>query len=70
VGEVRVIIGGEGRWEALREMSLLLSRYGLHGGPTGVLGVLGPLRMPYGRAISTLRYVSGLMSELLADWYG
>lgn len=70
VGEVRVIIGGEGRWEALREMSLLLSRYGLRGGPTGVLGVLGPLRMPYGRAISTLRYVSGLMSELLADWYG
>ncbi|MCC7355062.1 MAG: heat-inducible transcription repressor HrcA [Anaerolineae bacterium] len=70
VGEVQVIIGGEGRWDALRQTSLILSRYGIHDGPTGMLGVLGPLRMPYGRAISTLRYVGGLMSELLADWYG
>jgi len=35
-----------------------------------VLGVLGPLRMPYGRTISAVRYVSTLMSELLREFYG
>lgn len=70
VGEVRVIIGGEGRWESLQQMSLIVSRYGVNHGPTGVLGVIGPLRMRYGHAISTIRYVGHLMSELVSDWYG
>jgi heat-inducible transcriptional repressor len=33
------------------------------------LGVLGPTRMPYGRAISAVRYVADLMSDLVSDLY-
>ena len=36
---------------------------------TGALGVLGPTRMPYGRAISAVRYVADLMSDLVSDLY-
>jgi heat-inducible transcriptional repressor len=70
VGGVQVIIGGEGRWTELSECSLVVSPYGVAGEATGALGVMGPMRMPYSRAISTVRYVAGLMSDLFRDLYG
>jgi heat-inducible transcriptional repressor len=69
VGGVQVLIGGEGRWEDMRELSLVLSRYGVQGGATGLLGVVGPVRMAYDRTIGAVRYVSQLMSALVSDWY-
>ena len=69
VGGVQVVIGGEGRWRELRDCSLVLSRYGVADHATGALGVLGPTRMPYSRAISAVRYVSDLMSDLISDLY-
>jgi len=70
VGGVQVIIGGEGRWNELRECSLVVSPYGVSGEATGALGVMGPMRMPYSRAISTVRYVASLMSDLFGELYG
>ncbi len=70
VGGVQVIIGGEGNWEELKECSMVLARYGVSGRATGALGVLGPTRMSYGRAISAVRYVAGLMSDLMFEMYG
>ncbi|MDY7040695.1 MAG: heat-inducible transcriptional repressor HrcA [Chloroflexota bacterium] len=67
---VQVIIGGEGGWDELSECSLVLSRYGVSGQATGALGVLGPIRMPYERAVSTVGYVSRLLSDLLFELYG
>ncbi len=64
---VQVLIGGEGAWEELRECSMVLARYGAPGQATGTLGVLGPMRMPYGRTISTVRFVSDLLSDLIED---
>jgi len=62
---VQVLIGGEGRWEALREYGMVLARYGVDGYAHGALGLLGPIRMPYERAICTVRYVAELMGELM-----
>jgi heat-inducible transcriptional repressor len=69
-GGLQIIIGGEGRWEELSEVSVVLARYGIHDQATGALGVLGPIRMQYGRAVSVVRYVSQLMSDLIGDLYG
>jgi len=69
VGGVQVVIGGEGRWRELSDCSLVLSRYGVPHQAIGTLGVMGPTRMPYGRAISAVRYVSDLMSDLVSDLY-
>ncbi len=67
VGGVQVLIGGEGDWEELRECSMVLARYGVPGLATGALGVMGPIRMAYGRTISTVRFVAGLLSDLVVD---
>ncbi len=69
-GGVQVIIGGESRWPQIGEVSLVVAPYGVAGYAAGVMGVVGPRRMPYGRAISTVRFVSNLMSHLLASLYG
>jgi heat-inducible transcriptional repressor len=69
IGGVQVLIGGEGRWRELAELSVVLSRYGVEGGASGLLGVVGPTRMTYDRIIGAVRYVSGLMSDLVSDCY-
>lgn len=69
-GGVQVIIGGEGRWEELASYSIVLSRYGMIDRAVGALGVLGPLRMPYRKAISAVRYVSELLSDMMSELYG
>lgn len=67
LGGVQVLIGGEGTWEELKDFTMVLSRYGVPGLATGTLGVLGPIRMPYSRTISTVRFVSGLLSGLVNE---
>jgi heat-inducible transcriptional repressor len=66
-GGVQVLIGGEGNWEELSQFSIVLARYGTPGLITGTLGVVGPMRMPYGRAISAIRFLAGLLSDLVSD---
>jgi heat-inducible transcriptional repressor len=36
---------------------------------SGAMGVLGPQRMAYGRVISTVRYVAGLLSDMMYELY-
>ena len=67
VGGLQVVIGGEGGWEELRQCSMVIARYGVPGMATGTLGVLGPMRMSYARTIPTVRYVAGLLSDLVND---
>jgi heat-inducible transcriptional repressor len=69
IGGVQVLIGGEGRWHELTELSLVLSRYGVEGRASGLLGVVGPTRMTYDRIIGAVRYVSSLMTDLVSDCY-
>jgi len=70
VGGVQVLIGGEGAHEELRQCSIILSRYGVPGLATGTLGVLGPMRMSYGRSISAVRFISGLLSDMVVETLG
>ena len=67
VGGLQVLIGAEGGWEELRQCSMVLARYGVPGLATGTLGVLGPMRMSYAKTIPTVRFVAGLLSDLVND---
>lgn len=67
---VQIIIGGEGSYDELYDVSLVLSPYGIPNRASGVLGVLGPTRMHYGRAISAVRYVAQMLNSLVAEVYG
>lgn len=69
INNVQVVIAGDGRWEELSHLTMVLSRYGISGQVSGAVGVLGPTRMNYGRAVSAVHYVSGLMTHMLANPY-
>jgi len=67
VGGVQVVIGGEGKWEELKQCSVVMARYGIPGMITGTLGVFGPMRMPYARTIPTVRFMADLLSGLVSE---
>jgi heat-inducible transcriptional repressor len=67
---VQVIIGGENEWDEMRDVSLVVARYGREGKIGGLLGVIGPTRMQYSRAIAVVRYMTQVMNELLSEVYG
>ncbi len=69
-GGVHVIIGRENTNDAMQEVSLVFAPYGKPDRALGLLGVLGPTRMRYPRAIPTVRYLSTLMNELINSHYG
>ncbi len=70
LSDVQVMIAGEGRFSDMQDISLVLSRYGAPDRISGLLGVVGPMRMPYGRTIGAVRYVATLLNELMHRIYG
>ncbi|MEE8599135.1 MAG: heat-inducible transcriptional repressor HrcA [Dehalococcoidales bacterium] len=66
---VQVIIGKENKAEAIHDFSVVISQYGLPQEAIGTIGVIGPTRMPYARAISTISYLSSVLSRLVAELY-
>jgi heat-inducible transcriptional repressor len=68
-GDVQVFIGTENRPAEMQDVSLIVAPYGRLGRALGVVGVLGPTRMAYPQAISSVRYVSALMNELVDNLY-
>jgi heat-inducible transcriptional repressor len=68
-GALRVLIG-EDQPEELREIALVLCPYGDDRGSIGVLGIIGPIRLDYCRAITGARYVASILSALMQEWHG
>ena len=68
-GDLRVFIGRENRTEEMADVALILAPYGRPGAAVGVVGVLGPTRLRYPQAIGTVRFVSGLMNDLVDHLY-
>jgi len=68
-GRIRVFIGHENAAADMQEVALVLGPYGRPGRAIGVVGVLGPTRLAYQQAIGTVRFVSGLMNELVDHLY-
>ncbi len=66
---VQVVIGGDGRWEELKDCTIILSRYGVPDDFSGTVAVIGPTRMSYGRNVAAVRYIADLMSNFVYDYY-
>ena len=67
VGGVQVFFGGDGLLKDFANCSLVVARYGMQGVATGTIGVLGPMRMAYSKNIPTVRFLAGILSDLVAD---
>ncbi len=50
--ECDVLIGSESEFEKLRDCSIVLSSYGSKKNPLGMLGLVGPKRMKYSKALA------------------
>ncbi|MFC1897769.1 heat-inducible transcriptional repressor HrcA [Chloroflexota bacterium] len=66
---VQVVIGKENRAEVIHDYSVVIGQYGLRQEAVGTIGVVGPTRMPYARAISTVNYLSSVLSRLVTELY-
>lgn len=64
---IQVRIGTENEWPTLQECSLVFARYGREGEAIGLVGTVGPTRMQYGRAISSVRFVGRMLGQLVHD---
>jgi len=67
---VQVVIGKENKVEVIHDYSVVISHYGLLQEAVGTICVVGPTRMPYARAISTVDYLSLVLSRLVTELYG
>jgi heat-inducible transcriptional repressor len=64
-GDVTVIIGSENRFGDASDCSFVASGYSVNGRACGSIGVVGPTRMDYSRAVAAVRFMSANLSELL-----
>jgi heat-inducible transcriptional repressor len=62
--EVRITIGAENAFPGIEDCTLITSRYVVDEKTHGSLGILGPTRMEYGRAISLVDYVARLFGRV------
>ncbi|MCX5770455.1 MAG: heat-inducible transcriptional repressor HrcA [Candidatus Hydrogenedentes bacterium] len=65
-----VLIGSELHQPGLQEISVVTSPYRVGDRAVGVLGVLGPRRMPYPRLTAIVDYTAGMVSRFLTSVVG
>jgi heat-inducible transcriptional repressor len=63
--EVRITIGAENALQGIEDCTLITSPYAVDEKTHGSLGILGPTRMEYARAISLVDYVARLFGRVL-----
>ena len=61
---IDITIGRENPSEEMRMCSLLTTSYRV-GNAVGIIGLIGPTRMPYSRLVGLLSYMSELTGALL-----
>lgn len=68
-GEVQVKIGNEISVEGVNHISLITASFSLDSEPIGTIGVLGPIRMEYGKVIGLIDLLSKDISKRLTEFY-
>ncbi|MEJ2111443.1 MAG: heat-inducible transcriptional repressor HrcA [Acidobacteriota bacterium] len=63
--EVQITIGAENALPGIEDCTLIASRYVIDDNTRGSLGILGPTRMEYARAIALVDYVARLFGRVL-----
>lgn len=66
---VSVTIGEENGYEELREYSIVTATYNIGGGTLGTLGIIGPTRMEYSKAVSVMDFMAKTLSNYLTQLF-
>jgi heat-inducible transcriptional repressor len=64
--KAKIHIGSENLFEDIKGCSIVISNYRIGNQNIGSIGVIGPTRMDYSRAVPAVEYVSNSFSRLLA----
>jgi heat-inducible transcriptional repressor len=64
---VRILIGRENAEKQMHHCTLVVAPLHYRHRAVGALGVVGPMRMEYDRAMSTVEYIADLCSQLLSS---
>ena len=63
-GSAQAIIGSENPYESLQSFSVVVCRYGSPGQAGGLVGLIAPTRMQYGRALPLIGYTAAALGDL------
>jgi heat-inducible transcriptional repressor len=63
----RILIGRELSFSDIQDLSLIASPYRRKGHVVGVVGVMGPTRMDYSRALALVETTAALLSRTLTE---
>jgi heat-inducible transcriptional repressor len=64
---LQIVIGSESDFTQIHKFSLVTRRYGSSGGPLGMVGILGPMRMEYARMAPLVEYLSRALSRKVEE---
>ncbi len=60
---LQILIGSETDFTQVNNFSIVARRYGTHGGPLGLVGIIGPVRMEYARMAPLVDYLGRALSR-------
>lgn len=66
-GDVSVRIGSENAIEQFKDCSLITATYKINGKTIGSVGIIGPTRMEYSKAISIVECMTDYLSDMLTN---
>ncbi len=67
---VQIFVGSEIGIGNIEELGLVTTSYEKEGNVVGMLGVIGPKRMPYPKMISVVEYSAKVITQMLEQLYG
>lgn len=62
-----VLIGSESEMESMQDCSLVVQNYFMGDRPLGTIGIIGPKRMRYDRAVALVEWTANAVSEYLSS---
>lgn len=64
---LNIVIGSENNYEEIKDCSVVIATYYFNDRPIGKIGVLGPTRMEYAKAIGSVKFMADLLTKFLSD---
>lgn len=66
-GDVKVVIGRENLASSMKRCAVITTTYQVDGEVLGTLGVVGPMRIEYGRMMAVVNYLARFIERALSD---
>jgi len=67
---ISVTIGAENRVDGLQDCSTITATYQIDGRTIGSVGIIGPTRMDYEKAVCIVEFMTSHLSKIMKDFYG